>query len=143
MRTPSARGPLREIEGLNKALKWLYYDGKGNDDERRKVFRAAREKAVSHLTREASRWWSMILSRVLPILLRRWERIRSGTWGQSRRSVGLQVGEIGSQREVRRCECKRVGWDKENRNNHQQYEDKIPSHRVLDVSCHANKSQFS
>ena len=70
---------------------------KAMGDERGKAFRVAREKVVLHLAREASGWWGMILSRVLWILLRRWEQICSGTWGQSRRSVGFRVGEVGLQ----------------------------------------------
>jgi hypothetical protein len=95
---------------------------------------------VPHLARETSGWRSMILLWVLRILLRHWEWVYSGTWGQSRRSVGFRVGEVSSHGEACRYKCKRVRRDKENRNNHQQYEDKISSHRVLDVSCHTDKS---
>ena len=89
MRTPNARGPLGRVEELNRTLRRLYYDGKGVGDERGKAFWTVGEKVVPHLTREASGWRSMILSRVLRLLPRRWEWICSGTWDQSRRSVGF------------------------------------------------------
>jgi hypothetical protein len=89
MRMLSARGPWGKLRGLNSTLRRLYYDGKGDGDERGKAFRTAREKVVPHLSQEA-RWLvesDLIVG--IPDATAALGADCSGTRGQSRRSVGF------------------------------------------------------